>query len=36
MDKTRISVTSTIRSILTYVDSVWRNGPNWLVAGIPV
>ena len=36
VDKAGIPVTRTILSISTYAVSVWRNGPNWLVAGIPV
>ena len=36
VDKTGIPVTSAIWSLSTYAVSLWRNGPNWLVAGITV
>ena len=36
LDKTVLTVTSTYWSISTYAVSVWRNGPNWLVAVSPV
>ena len=36
VDRTGIPITSTIWYISTYAVSVWRCGPNWLKAGIPV